>query len=159
MKSAAVAVIRGYQNGPIEGQVKFEEIPREGVRVTGLIKGASPGEHGLHIHEWGDLTRGCDSMGSHYNPFNTRHGARENFGRHVGDLGNVTFDQSGVARFDFMDYMIGLTGAYSVVGRGLVLHEHRDDLGLGHNEESLKTGNAGKRIACGIIGWREVNRQ
>ena len=42
-----------------------------------------------------------------------------------------------------------------IVGRMIVVHQDRDDLGLGGDEESLKTGNAGKRVACGVIGLAE----
>ena len=42
-----------------------------------------------------------------------------------------------------------------IVGRMIIVHQDRDDLGLGGDEESLKTGNAGKRVACGVIGLAE----
>ena len=48
-----------------------------------------------------------------------------------------------------------LFGAFSVIGRSCVLHKKEDDLGMGGDEESLKTGNAGARIACGVIGLSE----
>ena len=48
---------------------------------------------------------------------------------------------------------VRLTGKYSVIGRSIVIHQKEDDLGNGNDNESLITGNAGKRIACGIIGY------
>lgn len=151
----AVAVIQGSQNQvPIYGLIEFDEIPGQGTRIRGQIRGAAPGEHGLHIHESGDLSRGCESMGPHYNPHNMSHGDRTSRTRHLGDLGNIYFDRFGISRFQFVDPLIRLNGPYSVIGRGLVLHEKRDDHGWGDNEESLKTGNSGGRIACGVIGLR-----
>jgi len=74
------------------------------------------------------------------------------FFRHIGDLGNVQSDANGVAQVNIQDKFIALNGEHSVVGRCLVVHEKADDLGRGGDEESKKTGNAGKRLACGIVG-------
>jgi Cu-Zn family superoxide dismutase len=80
--------------------------------------------------------------------------------RHVGDLGNVVVDQNGNANYTFFDDVIKLRGfRCNIIGRGLVIHENPDDCGQAHGEqrhESLKTGNAGKRIACAIIGYKEM---
>ena len=71
--------------------------------------------------------------------------------RHVGDLGNVNADENGKVQQNMEDSWITLSGYHSVVGRGCVVHEKEDDLGRGGDEESKKTGNAGKRIACGVV--------
>jgi len=92
-------------------------------------------------------------MGGHYNPDGVDHGNLES--GHVGDLGNVTADDSGVADFTIVAKRVDLVGDRSVVGRGIVIHADTDDLGLGGDEESLKTGNAGDRLACGIIVLKE----
>jgi len=83
-----------------------------------------------------------------------RHGAPQDLMRHVGDLGNIKAGDDGVAKVEFLDPIIGLTGgARSVVGRTLVVHAGQDDLGRSHDEESVKTGNSGARICCGVIGY------
>lgn len=58
----------------------------------------------------------------------------------------------GTVQYAFSDRMVTLYGPNSVLGRSIVVHKQPDDLGKGGNEESLKTGNAGARVACGIIG-------
>ena len=100
----------------------------------------------------GNLTQGCVTAGPHYNPFGTTHGGPDSEIRHVGDMGNITAGDDGVAVYDYHDRLIQLYGPYSVIGRSCVTHAKEDDLGLGGNEESLKTGNAGARVACGVIG-------
>ena len=73
---------------------------------------------------------------------------------HVGDLGNITADDSGTAKFTIEAKRVDLLGDRSVIGRGFVVHSDKDDLGKGGDEESLKTGNAGDRLACGVITLR-----
>ncbi|GFO47153.1 superoxide dismutase [Cu-Zn] [Plakobranchus ocellatus] len=72
--------------------------------------------------------------------------------RHAGDLGNITAGDDGVANVDIADMQIPLIGNNSIIGRSLVVHEKKDDLGQGGDDESKKTGNAGPRQACGVIG-------
>ncbi len=70
----------------------------------------------------------------------------------MGDLGNVQSDDQGVVTVNIKDKHIALHGEHSILGRCLVVHEKPDDLGRGGDDESKKTGNAGKRLACAIIG-------
>lgn len=111
----------------------------------------SPGVKGFHIHQTGDLSQGCNSVGSHYNPGEQTHGGLNVAYSHLGDLGNITVDDAGRCRTTIFADNVMLSGPYSVVGRAMVIHSNADDLGLGGNEESLKTGNSGARISCGII--------
>ena len=68
--------------------------------IDGTIDGLVPNsKHGLAIHECGDISEGCQSVGSHYNPRNKRHGSPLEDERHVGDLGNVLADANGRALF------------------------------------------------------------
>lgn len=86
------------------------------------------------------------------NPFGKEHGAPEDSERHVGDLGNFKTDGSGNAKGSVSDSHIKLIGEHSVLGRTIVVHAGTDDLGKGGHAESKKTGNAGARPACGVIG-------
>jgi Cu-Zn family superoxide dismutase len=73
-------------------------------------------------------------------------------------LGNLETDNKGVANYTFFDNVIKLTGnKCNIIGRGLIIHADPDDCGKGGNEDSLKTGNAGKRIACAVIGYSKEN--
>lgn len=115
----------------------------------------TPGKHGFHIHEKGDLTDGCASTGGHYNPDKVSHGAPNDQVRHVGDLGNIVADEDGNAKTSYSDTVVSLYGARSVIGRAIVIHAEVDDLGKTNHPDSLKTGNAGGRVACGVIGILE----
>ena len=56
------------------------------------------------------------------------------------------------------DKLIKLRGQYSIIGRSIVIHENPDDLGKGGYPDSKTTGHAGKRIACGVIGYSKNNK-
>jgi len=79
------------------------------------------------------------------------HGAPDGDKRHHGDLGNIVADNQNTAVINISDTVIQLTGPNSIVGRAFVVHEKEDDLGLGGDDGSTKTGNAGSRLACGIV--------
>ena len=66
--------------------------------------------------------------------------------RHAGDMGNIEADNSGRAHLEYVDHTISLEGQTSIIGRSVILHLHEDDL------KSQPAGNAGPRIACGVIG-------
>jgi len=139
----------------VTGTVWFsQEAEGKSTTIKGQISGLAPGEHGFHVHEYGDSTNGCVSAGPHFNPHGNTHGGPQDVMRHVGDLGNVVAGADGVAKFEIIDNLIQINGPNSVVGRSLVVHAETDDLGRGQGDkraESLKTGNAGSRLACGVI--------
>uniref|UniRef100_A0A914UXJ2 Superoxide dismutase [Cu-Zn] n=1 Tax=Plectus sambesii TaxID=2011161 RepID=A0A914UXJ2_9BILA len=132
----------------------LQEKEGQPTKIKGEIKGLTPGSHGFHVHQFGDSTDGCTSAGPHFNPFNKTHGGPQDDDRHVGDLGNVEAGSDGVAHIEMTDHLVQIHGENSVIGRSLVVHAGCDDLGRGEGEkkeESLKTGNAGARAACGCI--------
>ncbi|GBG26968.1 Superoxide dismutase Cu-Zn [Hondaea fermentalgiana] len=148
MSGRAVCVLRSGDG--VEGTVEFSS-SGSATRVTGTISGLKPGNHGFHIHMWGDLSNGCASTGGHFNPHGKTHGGPTSEVRHAGDLGNIVADESGKAVVDITDKQIPLEGPQSIIGRAVVVHAGEDDLGQGNNDESLKTGNAGGRVACGVV--------
>eukprot|EP01080_Neovahlkampfia_damariscottae_P005375 gene5375-9182_t len=153
-KEEKVTVATAYvcaANSTVEGVITFTQ-KNCCVNVKGTIKGLTEGKHGFHIHQFGDLSNGCTSAGGHFNPHKKEHGSPEDSNRHVGDLGNIVANKDGVAEIDFDDKLISLCGVNSIVGRCVVVHGLEDDLGKGKDEESKKTGNAGPRVACGVIG-------
>ena len=152
-KTNAVCVLK---SDTIIGVIYLQETKAGNTTIFGEITGLEPNKlHGFHIHETGDLTDNCESACAHYNPFNTNHGGRKSKERHVGDLGNLQADFKGNCIFRFTDKLVKLTGKYSVIGRSIIIHKDEDDLGLGGFEDSLTTGHAGKRLVCGIIGYRK----
>lgn len=80
------------------------------------------------------------------------HGAPNDQVRHIGDLGNVRANEQGIAETKFSDQVINLSGPRSIIGRAVVVHSGVDDFGRSNNPDSKKTGNAGGRAACGVIG-------
>ncbi|CAK9140153.1 unnamed protein product [Ilex paraguariensis] len=150
----AVAVLKGNSN--VEGVVTLSQDEGGPTTVKVRITGLTPGPHGFHLHEFGDTTNGCISTGAHFNPNSLKHGAPEDEARHAGDLGNIVANADGVAEATIMDKQIPLGGPNSVVGRALVVHELEDDLGKGGHELSLTTGNAGGRLACGVVGLTPI---
>ena len=142
----AVAVLHPTKSGgEVMGVVTFSKAPG-GTRVEAKITGLTPGEHGFHIHEFGD-TSSPDAMsaGGHFNPKGDSH-AGPGAKRHVGDLGNITADAKGVATYDKVDSQLMFEGPTSILGRGLIVHEKADDL------KSQPAGAAGGRVAAGVIG-------
>ncbi|XP_016766981.1 copper chaperone for superoxide dismutase isoform X2 [Apis mellifera] len=146
----------GYTvNNKIMGVIRFTQTP-DGCLIDGTIDGLTPGEHGIHIHECGDISQGCDSVGEHFNPNNTIHGGPKDdiFKRvniiiyHVGDLGNIMVNDFGRATFRMIDKVIEIA---DIIGRSLVITEKPDDLGRGTNPKSKIDGNSGNKLACGII--------
>ena len=148
-KHRAVAVI---DMNNIKGNVFFySSDDRCNIRYN--IVGLSSGHHGFHVHTCGDLTKGCESGCSHFNPTNCHHGGPHSKTRHAGDLGNI-YSSNGRATgtISVKNLSCNPKSDLSIIGRMIIIHQDKDDLGKGGDAESIKTGNAGKRIACAVIG-------
>jgi Cu-Zn family superoxide dismutase len=145
----AICVLQPTQGNSTSGMVTFVQTS-DGVKVTADIKNLSTGKHGFHIHECGDCSApdGSSAKG-HFNPESKSHGAPMDMMRHEGDLGNVIADSSGTAHFEYVDKTIMLFGNHSILGRSIIVHKSEDDL------KTQPTGNAGARIACGVIGFKQ----
>jgi Cu-Zn family superoxide dismutase len=147
----AEAIISGTSQSPeITGRVVLSETA-EGLRITGTIANASPGEHGFHIHEYGSCANDGQDAGDHFNPVGVQHGHLLSHGyeyAHAGDLGNIYVSPDGTANWDQIYPGLTLSDSpYSVTGRSFILHAYPDDFGQ-------PSGNAGPRIACGLINIR-----
>lgn len=142
----AVAVLQGTKGHDVSGIVRFETVAT-GVKVVVDVRGLAPGNHGFHIHEYGDCSADDGtSTGGHFNPEGMPHSMPSSEKRHVGDMGNIAADKDGNAHLEYVDPMITLSGDHSVVGRGVIVHEKEDDM------KTQPTGAAGARLACGVIG-------
>lgn len=142
----AVCIVQPLGDSKVTGKVTFTQ-QKDGVEVVAELTGLAPGEHGFHVHEFGDCSM-ADGVcaGGHFNPTGAPHGGPEAEQRHVGDLGNVKADQSGKAMYKRVDKMIALNGPNSIIGRSVIVHAGADDL------KTQPSGNAGARIGCGVIG-------
>ena len=142
----AVAVLHPTQGNNVTGTVYFNRTEK-GIKVTADVMGLSPGKHGFHIHEFGDCTApDGTSAGGHFNPENQPHAGPDQAKRHVGDLGNIEADNNGNAHYERTDGLLKFDGRDSIIGRGVIVHAGEDDL------VSQPSGNAGPRVACGVVG-------
>lgn len=135
-----------------KGVVRFQMVP-EGVRILADFDGLEPGsKHGIHLHQFGDLTaKGALSAGDHYNPEGKPHGLPDSEDRHAGDFGNLTADSKGRASIDLVVKNLSLAGPKNpILGRTLIIHAKQDD-------GSQPSGNAGDRIAAGVVGISMTN--
>jgi Cu-Zn family superoxide dismutase len=129
------------------GEATFEQVGDK-VRLVVFVQGLQPDrEHGFHIHEKGDCSSGDGmSTGGHFNPHGKPHGRHSDANRHVGDLPSLKAAKNGRAKLDVqLDGLSIGSGPANIVGRGLIIHADPDDF------KTQPTGNAGARIACGVI--------
>jgi Cu-Zn family superoxide dismutase len=146
-ETSAVALLQPRSGSNVSGNVRFTQIG-DVVRVTGEITGHTKGPKGFHIHEKGDCSddKGM-STGGHFNPGSHKHGGPYDPVKHAGDLGNLNFNDQGVAKINFTigDIKVSKDGPNGIIGRAVIVHATVDDF------KTDPTGNAGGRVACGVI--------
>lgn len=146
MPTKAVAPLQPTKDSKVSGTVTFTKA-EGGIKVAAHLSGLAPGMHGFHIHEFGDCSApDGTSAGGHFNPSAQPHAAPSEAHRHAGDLGNVEAKADGSAELDYLDAAAAFEGANSILGRGVIVHANADDF------KTQPTGNAGGRVACGVIG-------
>jgi Cu-Zn family superoxide dismutase len=120
------------------------------VLVKLSLKGAAPGDHAFHVHAVGKCEPPFTSAGGHFNPGAKKHGIEAAEGAHAGDMPNLHVPASGDLAIEVVNPMISLVkgqpnSVFDADGSALVIHAAADDY------KTDPTGNAGDRIACGVI--------
>ncbi|OAD07339.1 hypothetical protein MUCCIDRAFT_157631 [Mucor lusitanicus CBS 277.49] len=146
---AAVCIFDCYGTDPTatlptgkSGLARFIQVDNDTCLIDLTIQGLSPGKHGVHIHEAGDISEGWRSTGGHFNPTNVAHGDGVHDG-HVGDLGNVIVDENGWGDLVVESSRVKV---WDIIGRSIVVTEKEDDL-----KSTTDDGNSGDGILCGIV--------
>ncbi len=142
----AVANLAPTQGNSVKGTVTFNESKGK-THIVAKVTGLKPGKHGFHIHDKGECSApDGSSAGGHFNPASHKHGAPDASEHHACDLGNIEADAKGRAHLErTVDFLTVADGPNSVVGKSVIVHGQEDDL------QTQPTGNAGPRLACGVI--------
>jgi len=145
----AVVHLASASGSLVSGTLQVMTMGPGAVHIAGEVGGLAPNSaHGFHVHENGDCSAAdASSAGGHFNPAGSPHGRMDHDAHHAGDIDNIVADASGVAQVNM--HVPGLTlgggAASDIAGRAIIVHADPDDYA------SQPSGNAGKRVACGII--------
>lgn len=119
-----------------------------GLLITGSVSDLGLGAHAMHLHAVGRCEPPFTTAGGHFNPTNKQHGYKSANGWHLGDLPNLELPAAGAYRFEMLVSDVTLRGHNALLdtdGASIVIHSARDDYATD------PAGNAGGRIACGVI--------
>lgn len=141
----------------VRGTITFTQT-KSGVLVVANVTGLKPNsKHGFHVHQWGNISKSDGTAtGGHYDPTGEAEHGLPNVhdhdgethamtGGHAGDFGNLETDENGTATYTKTYEDITLTGNNAVLGRAIIVH-------IGEDDGGQPTGNAGARVAQGVIG-------
>lgn len=145
---SAMAEISGASGSNVTGTATFTQQSNGSIKMVVRLENLSPGEHAIHLHENGDCSAAdASSAGGHWNPTSDPHGQRGHDGFHAGDIDNIKVGEDGVGalEMEFDDWSIGGVEETNILNKAVIIHADEDDF------ESQPSGNAGGRIACGVI--------
>jgi Cu-Zn family superoxide dismutase len=136
-------------DGKDVGSVTLTQLP-EGVLLNLTIKGLPAGEHAFHVHAVGKCEAPFTSAGGHFNPGGKKHGVMAADGHHAGDMPNLHIPSTGELTVEVVNTAITLekgkpNSVFDADGSAIIVHAGKDDY------KTDPTGDAGGRIACGVI--------
>ncbi|KAG0192496.1 hypothetical protein DFQ28_008995 [Apophysomyces sp. BC1034] len=150
---AAVCIFEVFGSDPTvampagkQGLARFVQIDEDTCLIDMTVEGLAPGKHGVHIHELGDISKGWETTGDHFNPTGVDHGDAET--GHVGDLGNIDIDANG---WGDMLLESSRVKVWDIIGRSMVITQNEDDLGRQGGDLSKTNGSSGPGVMCGIV--------
>jgi len=142
----AVCELAATTGNSVSGRVWFEQDSASGPTTVKAMVNGITGNHGFHVHVWGDLsTDNGTNAGGHFNPNSVVHGIPPFTPRHVGDMGMIYYYSGNVAYYQYSNDLITLSGTNNVLGRAVIVHANPDDC-------TNPVGNAGSRLAQCVIG-------
>ncbi|EDV23287.1 Copper chaperone for superoxide dismutase [Trichoplax sp. H2] len=133
---AAVSILSGTS---VKGLVRFTQLSADKCMIEGTVDNLRPGNYDIKIHEYGDLSDGCNNCGDIFNPYEYPHGNNNTSARKLGDIGSMTANKNGRAMFRIEDDTVKV---WDVIGRSVIIHDKQVE----SSGKSLAS-----RITCGII--------
>lgn len=151
----ATALLQPKSGSSVEGAAQFVEQDGK-VTLTLKLKNLAAGPHAVHLHDKGDCSApDAASAGPHWNPGEESHGQWGHPPHHLGDVGNVEITNDGHGTIDLTTdkWSIGTGQPNDILNHALVVHANADDY------KSQPAGNAGVRVACGVVTLETAKAQ